>query len=316
MNVIIYHGSCCDGFTAAWLIYRWLTDQLGVDESQIELIPARYEEAPPYIAPGSKVWIVDFSYEPDQLQAIGLVADSLVVLDHHETSRQWMLDAFGDQVVTDIETLMDGGYFDTDDHRGDLFVSDMDHSGAGLAAIYRYGSVEMAPDFIAAVQDRDLWHFNLIDTPEVFAAVSARPYTIEAYDALAKMTAAQLVSEGRGIAMYRQRLIEQTLETAFQTTVLGHDDIWVAASPYAIGSDVAGELAKRDPSRFAGYFVTYEDHLKWGLRSAPEGMNVAELAQTVGGGGHAHAAGFEVGDGSPETMSKLLASLASKGAGT
>lgn len=67
----------------------------------------------------------------------------------------------------------------------------------------------------------------------------------------------------------------------------------MAAPSYAIGSDVAGRLAEREPERFVAYFVQYGNRRKYGLRSTERGFNVAHIAETAGGGGHIHAAGFE-----------------------
>lgn len=282
---IIHHANCPDGFTAAWLIHNTIA-------TDTRIHAANYGDEPPIIAPGDDVYVVDFCYEPEHLVALVATSGRLVVLDHHETSRQWMIEAVGaDKVCTDITHPVVPGA------DSNIYVSDMERSGAGLAAHWIHGAdyLDYAPPFVKYVQDRDLWRWQLKGTAEVFAAVTARPYTLNAWDDLAELSDQELIDQGAGIAMYRQRLIEQTVDTAWRATVAGHDDIWVAACPYALGSDVAGELAERDPDRFAAYFIPYENRMRFGLRSADTGMNVAEVAAQFGGGGHAHASGFEIG---------------------
>lgn len=66
----------------------------------------------------------------------------------------------------------------------------------------------------------------------------------------------------------------------------------VINAPYTLGSDVCAELCKERP--FAAYYWDSPTHREFGLRSDEEGMDVSIVAQTYGGGGHAHAAGFRV----------------------
>lgn len=287
MTTIVHHANCPDGFTAAWLI----NIAVATERDTPRIVAANYGDEPPAIDYGEHVYIVDFCYEPHQFPPLQQMAGKLVVLDHHQTSRAWMTEVVGEEMlVTNVDDVESP--FGTGTRDRDLWVSDMGHSGATLAAWY---IGDDGPPFVRFVEDRDLWRWRLSGTAEVFAAVTSRPYTLEAYDELASMHADQLIGEGRAINRYREQLIEQTLATAFQMPVLGHDDIWVAASPYAIGSDVAARLAaERDPDRFAGYFVDYGDRWRFGLRSLDCGLNVAEIAGKAGGGGHPHAAGFEV----------------------
>jgi len=280
VTVIVHHANCPDGFAAAWLINH------AVDADRI--VAAQWGDAPPRIDGGEDVYVVDFCYEPDELRWLADRAGKLVILDHHETSAGWLVDVFGDEVEMSVDGI--DSPFGTNDDAGHWLVCDQQRSGATLAGWY---IGDPGPPFVRFIEDRDLWRWRLEGTAEVFAAVTSRPYTLEAYDELASMFADELIGEGRAIARYREQLIEQTIATAWQQTVLGHDDIWVAAAPYAIGSDVAGRLAEREPVRFAAYFVQYGNRRKYGLRSTERGMNVAHIAETAGGGGHPHAAGFE-----------------------
>lgn len=276
--IVVFHASCPDGFGAAW----WLGRQLGEHEK----VEGRYGEQPPDCA-GRDVYVVDFCYPTEDLDRIAGQARSLLILDHHQTSFGWVA-ASSVREVTMLHAIDFA-------RRGAVAVLDVEHSGIGLVADYvngRWGSLPRR--FMFNIEDRDLWQFKLWDTPAVFAAVTSRPYTVEAWDEMLVMPHEALLAEGSAIERYRQQLIAATVATARYETLFGFR-VAVAAAPYAIGSDVAGVLAAADPHGFAGYYVDLPGKRRWGLRSAPDtGMDVAVLAESLGGGGHRHAAGFEV----------------------
>ena len=277
---VIFHANCPDGFTGAWLMHRYLTRR-GRD---VILHPASYGSEPPEVI-GHDVYVVDFCYEPHHLRDLHTQAWSLTILDHHATALGWVQEFYGpENVITkwDIDLAK----------TQELAVLDQSHSGAMLAMLW----TSQHHSFVKYIQDRDLWQFKFGDnTRDVFAAVTSYDYSLENWDQISEQAISDLLVDGQAINRYRDVLIQQVINEAYQDTVLGHPDIWVAASPYAIGSDVAGELAKRDPERFAAYYVDKSPGTRrWGLRSATTGMDVARLAETRGGGGHTHASGFEM----------------------
>ena len=277
---VIYHGDCPDGYTGAWLLHRHLRSRLA-GSPKVALHAGKYGKEPPEVW-GQDVYLVDFCYPPEILTKLHQQAHTLTILDHHETALQWVTEVWGD----DVMTTWDPDYAKVKD----LIVLDQKHSGAMLAMHW----TGQHHKFVKFIEDRDLWKFRFYATPDVFAAVTSRQYTLMNWDEISELTIDDLMIEGQAINRYRNNLIEQVLAEAYQDSLLGFDGIWQVASPYAIGSDVAGELAKRDPDRFAAYYVDKPDNIRrWGLRSTDSGLNVAELAATRGGGGHTHASGFE-----------------------
>lgn len=278
--VIIHHAGCPDGFGAAW----WLGCALGDHEKH----EGRYGQAPPDCT-GRDVWLVDFCYPADDLRAIALRAKSVTVLDHHQTSHGYLEGLAGWDYCTTIACFCD--LMELGAARC-IAVVDETHSGVGLVADYvRRWRGTIAPQFLDSIEDRDLWRFELACTAEVFAAVTSRPYTDEAWDEMASMPYELLVAEGRAIERYRAVLVEHCLSNAARINLLG-STVWATAAPYMVGSDVAGALAKRDPFSFAAYWIIHPDHVQWGLRSTDQGADVAALAEHLGGGGHKHASGF------------------------
>ena len=59
--LVIYHGNCYDGFTAAWIANSALNDA--------ELIPAKYGDPPPDVM-AREVFVLDFSYPREVMQAM------------------------------------------------------------------------------------------------------------------------------------------------------------------------------------------------------------------------------------------------------
>jgi nanoRNase/pAp phosphatase (c-di-AMP/oligoRNAs hydrolase) len=73
---------------------------------------------------------------------------------------------------------------------------------------------------------------------------------------------------------------------------LYHVGHFVNAGTYC-HSELLGELAKG--ADFAvGWFATARGTYRYSLRSDPQGLDVSAIAKLFGGGGHKHAAGFEV----------------------
>jgi hypothetical protein len=295
--LIIHHANCPDGFGAAWLLGKFLGEH--------EKCAASYGGDPPYDRMEDRdAWIVDFCYPGDKLREIIANTTGLVlILDHHQSAAGYVADVPG-LVVHDSFEAMGAAAAPGRCHA----IIDQSHSGIGIVAQWVHGpyGIPEIPQFLYNLEDRDLWKFRFAETPAVFAAVTSFPYTDEAWDKIAEMGIWDLVREGEAIERYRQQLVQQCVDLAYQrdfvvfvgATEKGSprwDGIWVANAPYAICSDVAGELAKRDPERFAATFFIDDQGPKWSLRSTDEGMDVAEVAALMQpgiGGGHKHAAGF------------------------
>jgi hypothetical protein len=81
--LVIYHGKCPDGMTAAWAVRKALGEG--------DYVPANHGDAPPDVA-GRDVVIVDFSYRRAIMEAMFAEAKSLLVLDHHKSAEAELAD--------------------------------------------------------------------------------------------------------------------------------------------------------------------------------------------------------------------------------
>lgn len=260
MTTCIYHGGCPDGLTAAYLVV------LRHKPLPVRLIEGTYGDPPPDDIGGDDVFVVDFSYPADQMLDMADRARTVTVFDHHQSAQQ---------ALAGLE------------HPSLTVVFDMDRSGAGITWDELFGGHR--PALVDHIEDRDLWRFALDGTHEVFAAATSRPMTIDAWEEVFATGVPALIAEGAAINRYRRQLIEAAVRGA-TTGVIGGHTVPTANCPYAIGSDVASELARGRP--FAAYWFDAEGERRWGLRSAPDGLDVAVIAEQYGGGGHKHASGF------------------------
>ena len=263
-NLIIYHGNCPDGFTAAWVTQQAV-------HGASELYAAKYGDEPPYeLARNRSVYVVDFSYPRAQLEQLFGECTFLMVLDHHKTAEAEL--------------------------RGLPYcVFDMDRSGAGLA--WDTLMVDQPrPWIVNYVEDRDLWRFALPDSRTISLRVRLTPHEVEAYDALAAMDPAEIVNEGRGAKLYLDHYVRDAMRNVYELADVdgeGTDAACVNVS-YTGVSDVLHDALEMGSTLLAIAWHLHPDgHLACSVRSVPS-YDCSAFAKRLGGGGHAQASGFRI----------------------
>lgn len=267
--VVIYHANCSDGFAAALAAWK----ELGDDATYY---PASYGEEPPDVHK-KQVFMVDFSYKRPVLLEMAAKAESIVILDHHDTAEQELVD-----LPSNVTAIFDQA-----------------KSGAVLAWEYFVGPD--VPGLINIVQDRDLWQFKLPGTRAITAAIFSYNWTFELWDSWLETTGAvtQLWNEGAALLRSQDKNIQALCDPAHvDFTAFDIDGERVEAPtvncPWMFASDVGHELCNRYPD--APLSVTYmvgRDKVKFSLRSNDK-IHCGKIAEKFGGGGHPNAAGFHV----------------------
>lgn len=277
-DMCIYHDNCDDGFAAAYAVWKRFGDS-------VEFVPAQYGRDLPDVT-SKDVLIVDFSYKKADMERLADMARRVIVLDHHKTA-QAELDGF-------VQLDAIGGPFEK--KYADRMISgvgvhfNMDKSGCRLAWEYCFPDKNM-PDWFAAVEDRDLWRFNLRGTKEICIAIRSLPREFDLWD---MFTAERLANDGVAIRRYVDMIVSNICDTAFTETIAGHK-VPVAACSYDFVSETAHQLLHRNPDApFAACLVRSHDGVTYSLRSMDDRMDVSEIAKANGGGGHRNAAGFRV----------------------
>lgn len=275
-TLCIYHGNCADGFGAAWAVR---TSLLG---DRVEFYAGFYGKEPPDVT-GRDVLLVDFSYKRSVLDRMAETAKSILILDHHKSAAE---DLAGLPFPPAKRPDLAGWKPDS----GVYAEFDMTRSGAGMA--WDHFHIGPRPALINHIEDRDLWRFQLEGTREIQACVFSHPYDFEVWDVLMATPVEALRAEGRAIERKHHKDIAELLAVAKRRFCIAGHDVPVASLPYTLSSDAGHAMAKGEP--FAACYMDTSTGRVFSLRSADDGLDVSEIATQFGGGGHKHAAGFEV----------------------
>lgn len=296
---VLFHGACQDGLGAKFAAWKKFGDkaiyipvQYGKPLPEINRLKkvADFDEGEIYTpkefnADGLpimtlemelevrdvQVFIVDFSYPRDVLEALRSRVSKLVVLDHHKTAEE-ALRGFP------------GAHFD------------MNKSGAVLAWEYFHPGVPV-PMILQHVQDRDLWRFKLPGTRELHASMLMIGDDMQVWDAMAedsdmgRYLLTEAVKNGNSILRYEQKKIEDTLKNV---KVLPYKGFKAGVlNTTTLGSEIGNAICKTKELGvdFALYYF-FDIDGKPILSFRSEGdFDVSKLAKELGGGGHKNAAG-------------------------
>lgn len=285
-DMVIYHSPCQDGWGARLACYlRW---------PDADYVPANYGNPPPDVA-GLNVLIVDFSYKIDTLRDMGRVASSIVILDHHKTAAE---DLAPFRFASDPGrfTLATVASMLADLQRGNyppiVALFDMERSGAMLAWNFAHPD-EAAPPLIEAIQDRDLWRFELEHSKSLATLLRTVPDDVLSWVSLLELPFQQLVDESQAMQTYHESIVEALADKAESAFIDGHAVVRCNA-PYMFASDVGHLMLERYPGTIAMTWSDGGGYRHVSLRSLDDRPDVALFAQKYGGGGHRNAAGYRI----------------------
>lgn len=267
--ILIYHANCPDGFGAAYAFWKKYSDD-------IEYAPISYDSgslgglrAEDLV--GRKIWMADVSFSREETIEVQKNAEEFLLLDHHITAKDSLSDL-------------------------DYCKFDIEHSGAVMAWNYCFPGKNI-PKLLSYIEDRDLWKLELPDSKEILSAIDAVERTFPNWERLraeldSKSGYEKLCKSGSTILEYNSNLIKRIKEGAYYGVIKGYTVPMInipffrteIVTDLAIGNDFA-----------AGYHYDGNKFIV-SLRSDSEGrgVDVSKIAQSFGGGGHKHAAGFVI----------------------
>jgi uncharacterized protein len=259
-RVILYHADCPDGFAAAWAAWK----KFKVGALYIPVPPSNRDL--PIVARGKHVYTVDCSFPIDVIAEIKKNVSSLNIIDHHITNREAV-------------ALADDSLFD------------LSHSGAVLAWKY-FHPKKPVPKILLYVEDADLWKFKLPRTKKIMAALQLYDAQFSVWDKIIRDIEAgrseKLLMEGDVLLRHMDRRIGRLAANAEDVIFEGYTCKMVNTSMYV--SELGHTLVKHG-SPIAILWSRREHKIIVSLRSNGK-VDVAELAERYGGGGHKSAAGF------------------------
>lgn len=264
-TVVLYHADCADGFGAAFAAWLALGDQA-------HYIACSYGDPVPPRIEGNDVIIVDFAFERAQMEAIGLRARSLLLLDHHATAAE-KLAGFRPACCGRI-------HFDLQ-RSGAMLAWDHFHAGKPAPALFRY------------IQDRDLWLWREPGSEAFLAYLDAQPRSFMAWQEALRMDEEQTeraMLQGAAMVAKVDALCEAIARDAVPVCIDGSAGLMVNA-PGALASQIGAMLAKRSGTFGLVWSAAAAGGIKCSLRSGAS-FDVRRLAEAFGGGGHRAAAGF------------------------
>jgi oligoribonuclease NrnB/cAMP/cGMP phosphodiesterase (DHH superfamily) len=270
VDLIIYHNSCADGFCAAYVAHKAYPEAA--------LLAQDYGMEPPYEAvTGKDVLVVDFSWRTrEQNEKMATLAKSFHILDHHKSAQE----------------ILAGLPFTT---------FDMKRSGAGLT--WDYLLPVPRPWYVDYVEDRDLWRHWLPDSKEINAYLGTLPFTLEAWERMAKTrTPEDAKILGAGALAHIEHYVREGLKQVQQGEIILHGEngdvtyypVAVVNALYLNISELADEASQLPGTDIGlGWFERGDGMTQFSLRSRHD-TDVSVLAKIKGGGGHKNAAGFQV----------------------
>jgi hypothetical protein len=269
--LIIYHGrNCPDGFgaaLAAWLYYGDSAQYLGLDHGDVNTV----DDLPPVA--GRTVYVLDFSFSAEILQAIDQSAAKLVMLDHHKSAAE-KLTGFA--------------------CRCGVVHFDMSKSGSRLAWEF-FHPEQPVPALLQYIEDRDIWKWEFPESAGFLSALDMEPQQFARWQEIAAFTPGQLTAfMARGEAMdekYR-KLCADIAEGAQPLVFNGIEGLMVNAP--GMFHSLVGDLLSAKTGTFALMWSAGAQGVKVGLR-AQRNFDCIALAESMGGGGHAQACGFKMG---------------------
>lgn len=264
-TVVLYHGSCPDGFGGAYSAWKKFGDHA-------EYIPITYSNPVPEGLAEAHVYFIDCCYTQEVMNGIVAEAASVTVLDHHT----------GTQAI--VESMPE-------------HVFDNDRSGATIAWSYFHPDIP-TPQLLKYVEDDDLFRFADPDTHAVLSYVAIRPFTFENWEVLAEeledpTSREAFLTRVRIYGEYFEMLADFASEHVKIVKFEGYEVTFATAHPFKPMKSLVGNLlAKKHPP----IALVVSAHPKgFGVSIRGDGsVDVSAIARKYGGNGHHDSAGFAI----------------------
>ncbi len=264
-QVVVYHGDCPDGFSAAWVAWKKFGDQ-------VDYVPLHHGDPLPDGLYNKEIYILDFSFPIEIMAEVVKNNKKVIVIDHHLSAEESVKMAYE-------------------------YVYEMDRSGAALA--WQYFNPELpVPWLLKYIGDRDIWKLELPDTFAMGLMLDTFNKDFKTWSKLAEeleneSVRKQYIEQGKLIQKYENKVIEDIINFNKEVVMFEGHEVYAVNSPHFFASQMGRFLYEEKPP-FAIVWRWSRGKINASLRSDGS-VDVSEIAKKFGGGGHKAAAGFQFG---------------------
>lgn len=265
---VLYHADCVDGFSAAWVCWRWFCKTKGLED--VKFAACRYGEGLPEVPDGCVVVMVDFSASAKVLEDLNGRSEAVLVLDHHKSA------------AAELSGLPYARF-------------DMEKCGAVLAWEFFFPELDV-PEFLLFVQDRDLWRWELPWSREFSMGLRLYDFDFGLWEELMSSAKAreEVIREGTPLLEYMWRECQAKAKKAEKVMWDGRPGRMLNATQW-ISETCEAMLMHWEDAEFACCWFERGGKKIYSLRSRKgSGVDVSVMAHRRGGGGHENAAGFSI----------------------
>lgn len=261
--IVIYHGECSDGFSAAWIAWKKFGDKA-------EYVPAYHQEQSPEGLAGKEIYILDFSFPKEVMAKIVKENKKVTVIDHHKSAEETVKMA----------------------HE---YLYEMNHSGAALAWRFFYPDLTV-PWLIRYIEDMDIWKLELPDIFAMTLVLNSLNKDFETWNKLAKdlddePVRGQYIKQGNIMLKYEKKLLDEIMDSNKEIVKFEGHEIYAINAPHTFASQIGNALCREKPP-IAIVWQRSDGRIEVSLRSEGD-VDVSGIAKKYGGGGHKNAAGFK-----------------------
>jgi oligoribonuclease NrnB/cAMP/cGMP phosphodiesterase (DHH superfamily) len=280
-NICYYHKADLDGKCSAAIVRR--------KYPECELIGVDYPDRPDFekIESGDTVFVVDYSFEPNDMYELGCQSYELVWIDHHKSAIEKISYSTLPDGVTSLGSVIKG-------------KCEIGKAGCELTWEYLFPD-EPIPDAVRLLGRYDVWDKNHPHWESIILPFQHgmrlnywEPFSSQWQTLFENSSVVDSIKEnGECIVEYEsQRNQTYAKSMIFQVEFEGHD-AW--AINKALSNSKIFETIENSDERPLWILFNYKAGIwKYSLYSAPDsGIDVSKIAGKHGGGGHANAAGFQ-----------------------
>lgn len=260
---VIYHGDCWDGFGAAYAAWKKFGNKAAY-------LAVQRKNAPPAVE-GRTVYLLDFTYQGQELRKLMRQAARVTALDHHESQEK--------------ETKS------TADYRYDLRKS-----GVTLAWEYFHPG-KKTPLLLKYIEDMDLFRLALPRSQAVHAYLQLLPFDFRRLDKLVRefenpARRKEIIQQGTLLNTHFQSICDRIIKDGAELVDFAGYKVYAVNAPHLFSTEIGHKLYAKHPP-FAIVWRKQGEWFRISLRGTGK-PNLIPIARRFGGGGHRRAAAFSV----------------------